>query len=76
MEIKGSAALDTGANGGIGPAFVQELQKRGAAKIYLSARDPASQRGLFTDSSKLVPIALDLTNPEQIQEAANNASDN
>jgi NAD(P)-dependent dehydrogenase (short-subunit alcohol dehydrogenase family) len=43
MKIKGSVALVTGANGGIGRAFVQELLKRGAAKIYLRARGPASE---------------------------------
>jgi short-subunit dehydrogenase len=75
MKIKGSVALVTGANGGIGRAFVQELLKRGATKIYLGARDPVSLRGLFTESSKLVPIALDLTNPKQIELAANAASD-
>jgi short-subunit dehydrogenase len=75
MKIKGSVALVTGANGGIGRAFVQELLKRGATKIYLGARDPLSLRGLFTESGKLVPISLDLTNPKQIEEAANAASD-
>jgi short-subunit dehydrogenase len=75
MKIKGSVALLTGANGGIGRAFVQELLKRGAAKIYLGARDPASLRGLVTESSKLVPIALDLTDPKQIEAAAYAASD-
>jgi short-subunit dehydrogenase len=75
MKIKGSVALVTGANGGIGRAFVQELLKRGATKIYLGARDPLSLRGLFAESIKLVPIALDLTNPKQIEEAANAASD-
>jgi short-subunit dehydrogenase len=75
MKIKGSVVLVTGANGGIGRAFVQELLKRGAAKIYLGARDPASLRGLVSESSKLVPIALDLTDPKQIEAAANTASD-
>jgi NAD(P)-dependent dehydrogenase (short-subunit alcohol dehydrogenase family) len=75
MKVKGSVALVTGANGGIGQAFVQELLQRGAAKIYLAARDPASLRGLVAKSSKLVPIALDLTNPQQIEAAANTASD-
>ena len=44
MDISGSVALVTGANGGIGRAFVAELLKRGAAKIYVAARDPASQK--------------------------------
>ena len=68
MKIKGSVALVTGANGGIGQAFVRELLKRGAKKIYLGARDPASLQGLFGESSQLVPIALDVTNAKQIEE--------
>lgn len=75
MKIKGSVALVTGANGGIGHAFIQELLKRGATKIYLGVRDPASVRGLLAESSKLVPITLDVTNPKQIEEAAKAASD-
>lgn len=75
MKIEGSVALVTGANGGIGQAFVRELLKRGAKKVYLGVRDPGSLRGLFTESSKLVPIALDLTKPAQIEAAAKAASD-
>jgi short-subunit dehydrogenase len=75
MKIKGSVALVTGANGGIGRALVQELLKRGAAKIYLGARDPASLQGLFAESGKLVPVTLDVTNPKQIEDAAKSVSD-
>jgi short-subunit dehydrogenase len=75
MKIEGSVALVTGANGGIGKAFVQELLKRGAAKIYLGARDPASLEGLLVKSSKLVPVKLDVTKPEQIEDAAKIATD-
>jgi short-subunit dehydrogenase len=75
MKIKGSVALVTGANGGIGQAFVHELLKRGATKIYLGARDPASLLGLLAESDRLVPITLDVTNAKQIAEAATTASD-
>lgn len=75
MKIQGCVALVTGANGGIGQAFVRELLKRGATKIYLGARDPASLRGLLAESNKLVPIALDVTNAKQIEAAAKSASD-
>ena len=75
MKIKGSVVLVTGANGGIGQAFVRELLKRGAAKIYLAARNPASLRGQFSQLSKLVPIALDLTNPTQIEAVAQAVGD-
>ena len=75
MKIEDSVALVTGANGGIGRAFVQELLKHGAAKIYLGARDPASLDGLFVKSNKLVPVKLDVTKPEQIEDSARGASD-
>jgi len=75
MKIKGSVALVTGANGGIGRAFVEELLKRGAARIYLGARDTASLRGLFAESSRLVPVTLDVTNPKQIEDAVEATSD-
>ena len=75
MKIKGSVALVTGANGGIGRAFVEELLKRGAAKIYLGARDTASLQGLFAESSKLVPVTLDVTKPKQIEDAVKATSD-
>lgn len=34
MQIKGSVALVTGANRGLGKAFVQALLTAGAAKVY------------------------------------------
>ncbi len=74
MKIEGSVALVTGANGGIGQAFVHELLKRGAAKVYLGARNPASLQGQFA-SDKLVPITLDVTKPEQVAKAAKTAAD-
>ena len=75
MKIKDSVPLVTGANGGIGRALVRELLKRGATKIYVAARDRESLRGLLAESSNLVPITLDVTNPKQIQAAAKAASD-
>ena len=48
--------LLTGANGGIGRAFVEELLKRGAAKIYLGARDPNLLGPLLAQSDKLLPL--------------------
>lgn len=74
MKIEGSVALVTGANGGIGRAFVEELLKRGASKIYLGLRDPASVVG-FPKDVRLVPVRLDVTDPEQIEAASKMASD-
>ena len=42
MNIKGSTVLVTGANRGLGRAFVQALLAAGAKKIYAAARDPKS----------------------------------
>lgn len=76
MNINGSVALVTGANSGIGQAFVTELLKRGAAKIYVAVRDAAVLTDLFQiGDSRLVPLILDVTNPEQVQAAAVTAAD-
>lgn len=42
MQVKGSVALVTGANRGLGAAFARGLLAAGAAKVYAAARDPAS----------------------------------
>ncbi len=76
MDINGSIALVTGANRGIGRAFVEELLKRGAAKIYVAARDTASLCDLVRDGDRrLVPLPLDVTDPDQVAAAASVASD-
>ena len=75
MHIKGSVVLLTGANGGIGRALTEELLARGAAKIYVAARDVASLAPLLGSSDRLVPLALDVTKPEQIAAAAKAAAD-
>ncbi len=76
MDISGSIALVTGANGGIGRAFVADLLKRGAAKVYVAARDTASLGALLKDGDRrLVPLPLDVTDPDQVAAAASVASD-
>jgi short-subunit dehydrogenase len=67
--------LLTGASGGIGRAFTRELLSRGAAKVYLAARDVSSLAPLLDGSDRLVPLALDLTKPDQIAAAAKAAAD-
>jgi short-subunit dehydrogenase len=76
MNISGSVALVTGAHGGIGRAIVANLLERGAAKIYVTARDTASLADLLKDGdSRLVPLVLDVTNAEHIAQAAIAAPD-
>ena len=70
MNIHGSIALVTGANRGLGAALAEALLERGAAKVYAAVRRPET----LTDP-RLVPIRLDLTDPDSIAEAAAEAKD-
>ena len=65
MDIKGSIALVTGGNRGIGRHFVQQLLDRGAAKVYAAARDPRT-----VDVPGATPLALDITDPDSVAAAA------
>jgi short-subunit dehydrogenase len=76
MKIKDSVVLVTGANRGIGRVYVQELLKRGAAKVYVAARDTASLGDLVKDGDRrLVTLPLDVTDADQIAAAASVATD-
>jgi NAD(P)-dependent dehydrogenase (short-subunit alcohol dehydrogenase family) len=70
MQIKGSVVLVTGANRGIGAEFVRQLKERGAAKIYAAARNVDS---IAVDGVEAV--ALDVTDPAQVEAAAALAGD-
>ncbi|MFD5571063.1 SDR family oxidoreductase [Streptomyces cadmiisoli] len=70
MDIKGSVALVTGANRGIGRAFARALVEHGAAKVYAGARDPST----VTDQD-LTPLRLDVTDPRDVAAAAAAADD-
>lgn len=76
MKIDGAVAFVTGANGGIGQAFVEELVRRGAAKVYAAGRSEEQLRRLAAiHGPRVVAVPLDLTNAAQIEEAARNARD-
>ena len=68
--IKGSVALVTGANRGLGAAFCQALLDRGAATVYAGARDLSS-----VTMDGVVPVQLDVTNPHHISEAVRRCGD-
>ncbi len=72
MKLDGTVALVTGANRGLGKALVAALVEAGAAKVYAAARDT---RKLSADGPRVVPLAFDTTNPEQIAAAVKEASD-
>ncbi|SEN73463.1 SDR family oxidoreductase [Actinacidiphila rubida] len=70
MKINGSIALVTGGNRGIGAQFVTDLLERGAAKVYAAARDPRK-----VTAPGAVPLQLDITDPESVRAAAEQAGD-
>ncbi len=68
-KAAGSVALVTGANRGIGLAFVQELAARGARKVYAGVRSPGDVTGQFKElPAEVVP--LDVTELALVQAAA------
>ena len=71
MKINGATALVTGANRGLGRAFVEALREAGCGKIYAAARSiehVAPERGIE-------PVKLDITSPEQVTAAASRCHD-
>jgi len=74
--IAGAVALVTGTSRGIGPEIVKALLAAGAAKIYCAARDPKKVAKLVARApGKLTPIALDVTEDDQIAAAAKACKD-
>jgi NAD(P)-dependent dehydrogenase (short-subunit alcohol dehydrogenase family) len=69
-SLHGAVVLVTGANGGIGTHFVREALARGAAKVYATARTPRDW-----DDERVVPLALDVTDPASVQAAVQAAPD-
>lgn len=69
-SINGATVLVTGANGGIGTHFVNHALERGASKVYATARNPQ----VWSDN-RIVPLTLDVTNPESIDAAVEAAPD-
>jgi NAD(P)-dependent dehydrogenase (short-subunit alcohol dehydrogenase family) len=70
MKIEGAVVLVTGANRGLGLAFVRALIAGGAAKIYAGARNPGS-----IALPGVVPLKLDVTRDDDVAAAARAARD-
>lgn len=70
MQINGSVAFVTGANRGLGRHFAEQLITRGAAKVYAAARRPET-----ITLQNVVPVRIDITDPESVAAAADAARD-
>jgi NAD(P)-dependent dehydrogenase (short-subunit alcohol dehydrogenase family) len=76
MDIKGSVAIVTGGNRGIGEAFVRVLLQSGAQKVYAGSRDPKSAAHLVKEfPDRCVAIELDVTDGAEIEAAARSGGD-
>lgn len=69
MKISEQIAFVTGANRGLGRQLATELLSRGA-KVYAGARNPES-----IDIPGVIPVKLDITNPQEVAAAAMTAKD-
>jgi NAD(P)-dependent dehydrogenase (short-subunit alcohol dehydrogenase family) len=64
VRVAKKSILITGANRGIGHALVLEALQRGAQRVYAGTRS-----GLDITDRRVVPVALDVTNDRQIEQA-------
>lgn len=70
MKISGAACLVTGGQTGLGAALAAELLEKGAAKVYVASRHPQSD-----DDPRIIPLALDVTDPAQVRSIVELADD-
>jgi NAD(P)-dependent dehydrogenase (short-subunit alcohol dehydrogenase family) len=71
MKIMNAVAFVTGANRGIGRAFVEHLLDGGAQRVYAAARNPALLEPVVAlDRARIIPVKLDITNWHDVERAA------
>lgn len=70
MDVKGSVALVTGGNRGIGRRYVDALLQRGAAKVYAAVRRPDQ-----ADVPGAELLRVDITDPASVAALAQAAGD-
>ncbi len=70
QQLDHRTVLVTGANGGLGAEFVRQALDRGARRVYAAARTPKDW-----DDERVVPLRLDVTDPESIAAAVAAARD-
>ena len=76
MKVTNKTILVTGANRGIGKTILESLLTPGATKVYAAVRDVSTVLPLVEAyGDKVVPLAIDLSQPETITAAAQTAHD-
>ncbi|BBZ42512.1 SDR family oxidoreductase [Mycobacterium conspicuum] len=70
VNIKGSTVVVTGGQRGLGKAIVDEFLRRGAAKVYATARAPKP-----SDDPRVVSVELDVTKADSVAALAVTAAD-
>ncbi len=76
MNVKGSIAIVTGGNRGIGEAFVRCLLQAGAEKVYVGSRSREAAAHLEQGfPGRAVAVELDVTSEQQVAAAAQNCPD-
>lgn len=76
MQINNSVALVTGANRGIGRAYVEALLERGAKRVYATARTPMTLDDVIAlDPNRVVAVKLDVTKEGDTRTVAARAGD-
>ncbi len=76
MNVKNSVAFVSGANRGIGRAFVEQLLRQGAKQVYAGARDTSKLAELVSaGEGRVVAVSLDISVVTSAQAAAQVAGD-
>lgn len=75
LNLDNSIILITGADGGIGQAFVKELILRGVKKIYISGINLDKLKELASIDQRLIPVKLDVTSETDINSCLEKCND-
>jgi NAD(P)-dependent dehydrogenase (short-subunit alcohol dehydrogenase family) len=75
MNLTGISALVTGANRGLGHAFVTELLALGVGRVYAAVRRPATLAAAFPREPRVIGLPLDVTDDASIAAAVAHVTD-